>query len=201
MRKLFLLFLLLSMGGCATTPLFYHSEASLLYSGRLTKSEMELLLDANNSNPLEFGVVHCKDNDDNSYLVISPLGKGAKSENLDGLILQESVTIKPEQLDQLIRIVEISSAKWEAETTGKHGMSYEYLLAPENRIIKETDHTETWYPSLKYYFQNIDNKSVVSIILGNPSTIYHYYFKIDDFSNLESFLFILKKGRDLISKK
>ncbi|MDR3665592.1 MAG: hypothetical protein P4L35_02000 [Ignavibacteriaceae bacterium] len=171
---------LVFLGGCAPPPpTFYHSEASLPFFHHSTKTTFELINDGDATNPFHFGVISAKDNDTLSYILIAPSYRGDAVNELGDVNLSYSIPLLPKQVMEFIKILNTSSEKWNDKFGKKDGISYQFIVAREDQIIKESQNVATWYPSLRFYFQNNEQGSLGTLFLGERSlqTVYNFISK------------------------
>lgn len=78
----------------------------------------------------------------------------------------------------------------------KDGISYEFNVAPEHLIIKQSENVFAWYSTLKYYFQNNKKGSIATLHFGEGNLIFHYQLtKISDIRDLSDMLKLAIKSK------
>jgi hypothetical protein len=182
--------LILLVSGCSPQPIIYHSEASLPYYNRATKTVFELINDANTSKSIEFGVVSAKDNDTLSYVLLAPVNTG--DQNVTSLVkanLTYSVPLLPKQVKEFLNILNASSDKWSTKYGKKDGISYEFIVAPENLIVKSSDNVNTWYSTFKYYFQNNEGGPVGTVLFGEG--LFQFKYELNELSQITNLINML----------
>lgn len=170
--------------------LLYHSEAELPYFHFSSKTTFKLMNDKELDNYFEFGVVAAKDNDTLNYVLLVP-AIGSVNELTD-VRLNNAVTLLPAQVNDFIKILDKSVKNWDEEYDKITGISYEYSVAPENLIVKESENVKVWYPTLKYYYQNDKKGAMGTIIMGEGFYKYVYFFNKK--SKLTDLMNMLEKG-------
>ena len=176
---LFTIFLLASiilLQSCATQPIFYHSEASLPYFHRSTKTVFELIKDDNSTNSFEFGVISAKDNDTLSYVLLAPSKNKQFVKVLTDVNLSYAIPLLPAQVKELINILNASAEKWDVKFDTKDGISYEFMVSPENRILPQSENVVVWDPTFKFYFKNNNDGPMGSVLFGEG--LFQYFYKI-----------------------
>jgi hypothetical protein len=91
-----------------------------------------------------------------------------------------------QEVDKILR-------KWSNKTSPVEGMYYEFYSGPEEEIIKSID-ASAWYPSVKFEFQNTENKLIGILTIGPDSFKYKYTF--DDMRELGAFQVVLAEAID-----
>lgn len=177
--------------GCATQPVFYHSEASLPYFHRSTKTVFQLIKDDGIANDFQFGIIAAKDNDTLSYIILAP-SKQQKYyvKNLTDVDLNRAIPIQITQVKELIDIIDASIEKWDEKFNSIEGISYEFIIAPEHKVIQQSQNVTTWYPRFIYYFHNNKNGPIVSIIFGED--LMQYYYRIQELSAIKDLSNLLR---------
>jgi hypothetical protein len=160
---------------CATEPIFYHSEASLPYFHRSTKTVFRLIKDENATNEFQYGVIAAIDNDTLSYVLLAPSNQTLYVRELTDVNLNRAIPLLPYQVKEFIKILNSSADKWNSEFDSKDGINYEFTVAPENRIIPQSENVVNWYATFKFYFQNNDAGPLGSVIIGE-GLLRNYYF-------------------------
>ncbi|MGQ9799911.1 MAG: hypothetical protein ACUVRG_11610, partial [Ignavibacterium sp.] len=168
----------------ATQPIFYHSEASLPYFHRSTKTVFQLIKDDNATNTFQFGVIAAKDNDTLSYVVLAPSKKeGQLVNDLTDVNLKYAIPLLPFQVKEFIKILNSSAEKWNTKYDTKDGIIYEFMVSPENRIIPQSENVVVWYSTFKFYFQNNDDGPLGSVLFGEG--LLRYYYRIEKLSEIK----------------
>jgi len=194
---IFLIALVILLQGCATQPIFYHSEASLPYFHRSTKTDFQIIKDANATNSFQFGVIAAKDNDTLSYVVLAPSKQTQLVVNdLTDVNLNYAIPLLPSQVKEFIKILNSSAEKWNTKYDSKDGISYEFMVSPENRIIPQSNNVVAWYSTFKFYFQNNDDGPLGSVLFGEGQLQYYYRIeKLSAIKDLSSMLSLAIKSR------
>lgn len=182
MKKISIYFLkvvlVIILQGCSRGPIFYHSEASLPYYHSSTKTIFELIKDSSVTSSFFFGVIVAKDNDTLSYVLIAPSNKKYQFvTNLFDVNLSHSIPLLPQKVEEFLEILRFSAEKWAEKYDNKNGISYEFLVAPEHRVIPLSENVVRWYPTLKFYFENNKNGPIAYIVFGEGEL--QYFYKID----------------------
>ncbi len=171
---IFSIALAILLQGCVTQPIFYHSEASLPYFHRSTKTVFQLIKDDNATNTFQFGVIAAKDNDTLSYVVLAPSKQTQLVNDLTDVNLNYAIPLLPSQVKEFIKILNSSAEKWDTKYDTKDGISYEFMVSPENRIIQQSENVATWYSTFKFYFQNNDDGPLGTVLFGEGLLQYFY---------------------------
>lgn len=203
---IFSIALVILIQGCVTQPIFYQSEASLPYFHRSTKTVFHLIKNDNaiantihfgvitakdndTTNTIQFGVIAAKDNDTLSYVVLAPPKRTQSLNNLTDFNLNCAIPLLPSQVKEFIKILNSSAEKWDTKYDTKDGISYEFMVSPENRIIQQSGNVATWYPTFKFYFQNNDDGPLGTVLFGEGLLQYFYRLeKLSDIRDLSSML-------------
>jgi len=185
----FLFTLIIMLQGCATEPIFYHSEASLPYFQHSTKTVFELIKDGNASSSFQFGVILAKDNDTLSYVLLAPTKEGKYANNLTDINLFCSIPLLPKQVKEFINILNTSSDKWNSKFDSKNGINYEFMVSPENQIILQSENVVAWYSTLKYYFQNNEDGPLGTLLFGEGKL--NYFYKLNEISEIQKLINML----------
>ena len=179
---------------CATTPIFYHSEASLPYSHSSTKTIFKFIKTQNSTNTFKFGVVSANDNNTLSYVLLAPSknapGQSIFVNSLTDANLTFSIPLLPAQVEEFIKILNSAKEKWNNKYNNEDGISYEFIVAPENRIIPQSKDVVVWYSTFKFYFQNNDDGPLATIIFGDGTL--KYFYKLEELSEIRTLTELLK---------
>lgn len=187
---------------CATYPIFYHSEASLPYAHSSTKTIFKLLVNKNSSSTFSFGVISAKDNDSLSYVLFAPSinapGQSIYVNSLTDANLTFSIPLLPTQVEEFIKVLNSVEEKWNSKYNRQDGISYEFLVVPEDRIVprskevivSKSKEVVVWYSTFKFYFKNNDKGPLVSIIFGDGA--FRYLYKLDKLSEVKTLTELLK---------
>ena len=174
---------------CATQPIFYHSEANLPYYHSSTKTVFELIKNESGSNTFQFGVIAAKDNDTLSYVLLAPAKEKMSVNDLVDVNLSNSIPLLPKQVKEFVKILNSSADKWNNKFSSKDGISYEFMVSPENLIIKQSENVTVWYSTLKFYFQNNEDGPLGTILFGEGTLKYLYRLeKISEINDLTNML-------------
>jgi len=197
MKYLYLSFIFLAeliiLGGCAPKPIIYHSEASLPYFDRSTKTNFELIKNDNSTHVFEFGVISAKDNDTLSYVLLAPANTGrAHVDDLVDANLSYSIPLLPKQVKEFVKILNSSSEKWSNKYSNMDGISYEFSVAPEHLIVQKSENVFTWYSTLKFYFQNNEKGPMGTLIFGEG--LLQYLYRIKNLSDVTDLTNLLNKA-------
>jgi hypothetical protein len=166
-------------------PIFYHSESSLPFYHSSTKTVFRLIRSANNQIIFEFGIISAKDNDTLSYVLFAPAKATRTITNLIDVNLNQSIPLLSKQVKEFIQILQSSTEKWNNKYSDVNGISYEFLVTPENRIFQETPNVQSWYSTLRYYFQNNEDGPMVTLVFGEGFLQYSYSLtKLSEIENL-----------------
>lgn len=188
--------LIILLSSCTIEPIFYHSEASLPYFHKSTKTTFQLVKDDNATSTFPFGVIAAKDNDTLSYVLLAP-GKSKNYYDVNDLTdvnLSHAIPLLPEQVMEFIRILNSSAGKWNTRFDAKEGISYEFMVSPEDRIVPKSENVNMWYSTFKFYFQNNLNGPIGTIIFGEGLMKYFYTLeKVSEIRDLSSILSIALK--------
>ncbi len=177
--------LIMILQGCATKPICYHSEASLPFFHRSTKTVFELIKDDKAINSFQFGVISAKDNDTLSYVLLAPLELTQSVGDLTDVNLSHAIPLLPAQVKELIRILNSSAEKWDTKFDAKDGISFEFLVSPENRIVPQSENVAVWYSTFKFYFQNNYDGPLGTVLFGEG--VLQYFYRIEELSALRDF--------------
>ncbi|NMB83265.1 MAG: hypothetical protein GYA14_15760, partial [Ignavibacteria bacterium] len=137
----------------------------------------ELIKDDNATNTFQFGVIAAKDNDTLSYVLLAPSKQTPFVSDLTDLTdvnLSNAIPLLPAQVKEFIKILNSSAEKWDTKFDVKDGISYEFMVSPENRIIQQSENVTTWYSTFKFYFQNNDDGPLGTVIFGEGLLQYFY---------------------------
>jgi hypothetical protein len=145
---------------------YYHSEAGLPYSTKLTKTSFEMVLDESNSNPFDFGLVVAKDNDSFPYIIFAPIKSLTGSEYLRFLNYERSVHMPINKIKELIAGLNEAKKYWGLPFSNTQGISIEFMYAPEQKIIPQSENVVKWKPSLAFYFLNNTIGPKATLIIG-----------------------------------
>ncbi|MFH0735696.1 MAG: hypothetical protein V1773_13900 [bacterium] len=192
MKKTILQLILLAFSilfnGCFPKPILYHSEAKLPYQHSSTKTKFELM---NGTFNYEFGIVAAKDNDTLSYVLVVPSYSGLVNiRDLKDVNLNYAITLLPNQANEFVNILESAAANWNENISKKNGTAYEFLIAPENLIVKQSENVYTWYPKLSFYYQNNENGPLCNLFLGGGTIAFAY--KFDKVASIKGLAEIIK---------
>lgn len=166
--------LLLILSGCSIKQFYYHSEANLPYFDRATKSAFTLIKKEDIS-AFKFGVISATDDDTLSYVLISPKEARVSSvKDLPDDKLDRAIPLKISQVKEFLEILNASSNKWDKKFDAENGISYEYMVAPEYKINRVSENVAEWIPMLRFYFQNNEEGSKISLIIGKGKIRYLY---------------------------
>ena len=149
----FLLALLIMLQSCATQPILYHSEANLPYSHSSTKTVFKLIKDDYATNSFQFGVISAKDNDTLSYILLAPSKQAIAVNNLADVKLSYAIPLLTAQVKEFIKILNSSAEKWSNKFDSKDGISYEFIVSPENRIIPQSENVVVGILHLNFIFR------------------------------------------------
>jgi hypothetical protein len=174
LSTIFLGALMILLQSCATQPIFYHSEASLPYFHSSTKTVFQLIKDDNATNTFQFGVISAKDNDTLSYVLLAPAKQSQFVSDLTDVNLSYAIPLLPTQVKEFIKILNSSAEKWDTKFDVKDGISYEFMVSPENRIIPQSENVVVWYSTFKFYFQNNDDGPLGTVLFGEGLLQYFY---------------------------
>ena len=184
MKRAFLLIVTaIILQSCATQPIFYHSEASLPFYHSSTKTVFELIKNVNSSNTFKFGVILAVDNETLSYVLLAPSKSGLPVTDLVDVDLNYSIPLLPKQVKEFIKILTSSSENWYNKFGDKDGISYEFMVAPENLIIQQSENVVVWYSTLRFYFQNNENGPLGTLLFGEGKL--KYFYKLEKISELK----------------
>ncbi len=182
--------LLMFIQSCSTQPIFYHSEAKLPYFHKATKTVFELILDKYATNNFKFGVIAAKDDDTLSYVLLAPSKNSTPFvSDLTDVNLSYAIPLLPAQVKEFIKILNSSAEKWDAKFEVKDGISYEFMVTPENRIIQQSENVVVWYSTFRFYFQNNDDGPLGTVLFGEGLLQYLYRLeKASEIRDLSSML-------------
>jgi len=184
MKKVFLLIVTaIVLQSCTTQPIFYHSEASLPYFHRSTKTVFQLIKDVSASSSFQFGVITARDNDTLSYVLLAPTKAQTSVNNLVDVNLSYSIPLLTKQVKEFIKILNASSDKWNNKFGSKDGINYEFMISPENLIIQQSENVVVWYSTLKFYFQNNEDGPLGSLLFGEGTL--KYFYRLDKISEIK----------------
>lgn len=179
---IFSIALVILLQGCAIQPIFYHSQASLPYFHSSTKTVFKIIKDENATNSFKFGVISAKDNDTLLYVLLAPSKQAQFVSNLTDVNLSYSITLLPAQVKEFIKILNSSAEKWDTKFDVKDGISYEYIVSPENRIIPQSENVVVWYSTFKFYFQNNDDGPLGTVLFGEG--LLQYFYRLEKSSEI-----------------
>jgi len=183
--------LVMILQSCATQPIFYHSEASLPYFYSSTKTVFKFIKNDNATNSFQFGVISAKDNDTLSYVLLAPSkSKSLFVSDLTDVNLSHAIPLLPAQVKEFIKILNSSAEKWDAKFDVKDGISYEFMVAPENRIITQSKNVVVWHSTFKYYFQNNDDGPLGTVLFGEGAL--QYFYKLEKSSAIRDMASMLQ---------
>ena len=164
--KIIIFSLILLLQSCVTQPIIYHSEASLPYFHRSTKTVFKLINDDKAMNYFQFGIITAKDNDTLMYVLLAPSVQGKFVTDLTDVNLAYSIPLLLPQVKEFIKVLNSSADKWDTEYLSHDGISYEFLVAPENKIVPQSENVVVWYSTFKFYFQNNDDGPLGTVLFG-----------------------------------
>ncbi|MCX8105592.1 MAG: hypothetical protein N3D80_06965 [Ignavibacterium album] len=182
LSTIFSVALMILFQSCATQPIFYHSEASLPYFHSSTKTVFQLIKDDNAANTFQFGVISAKDNDTLSYVLLAPAKQSQFVSDLTDVNLSYAIPLLPAQVKEFIKILNSSAEKWDAKFDVKDGISYEFMVSPENRIIPQSENVVVWYSTFKFYFQNNDDGPLGTVLFGEG--LLQYFYRLEKASEI-----------------
>jgi len=189
---------------CSPAINLYHSEASLPYKSSAIQTTFKLVELTKsgdgisfNAHPITFGVVSAKDNDQSKYVLIAPKPTSSSSsypDKLNDVILYNSITLLPKDVDAFITILKNSSESWNAKHTDKTGVNYEFMIAPENKIIPQSTNVVTWHPSMTYNYQNNSSGPIAVLLVGDGAI--RYIYKFEKQSHINDLINLLEKANN-----
>ena len=176
---------------CAPARVLYHSQASVPFFHRATKTVFHVVNYGEVPSHFDFAVIAAKDNDTLSYVVLAPIKHQLiDSTKLTDVDLNNSITLLPAQVEEFIKILNSSAEKWNTKFTTMDGISYSFVVSPEDKNRPRNESIPVWYPTLNYYFQNNSKGPFVSIIFGEYLVKYDYtiykFSELIDLSNMLS---------------
>lgn len=191
LHTILIIALIVLLQSCAIKPIFYHSEASLPYFHNSTKTVFELIIDNNSTNSFEYGVISAKDNDTLSYVILAPsITQTVYVKELTDVNLSHAIPLLPSQVEEFIKILKSTEMMWDTKFDTKDGVSYEFLVAPEHKIVPKSENVLFWHPTFKFYYQNNKAGSLCSIIFGDGTL--KYFYKIEKLSAVKELAYMLR---------
>ncbi|KAA3617100.1 MAG: hypothetical protein D8M58_04105 [Calditrichaeota bacterium] len=176
---------------CVVKPLLYHSEAELPYYSKTTLTNFELIIkEKKSSDYLKFGIICATDNNKTKYILIAPGNQNSSIRDMNNVRLDRSITLLKKQAQELLKSLEYSINNWSKNIPQLNGINIEYLVAPEQEIIQQSDNVVTWYPTLKFNYQNNSKGPLGIVILGEG--FLKYYYELNSIGKLENFRDLLK---------
>lgn len=191
-HKTIFFLVILTLNNLNFAQIKYHSEADLPYSNKTTRTYFEVIVDDNGENPFDFGIIFAKDNDVLSYILISAVKSARMGAELEDYNLANSVPITRKRAEEFINILEKSAEKWNDRFDKRTAINFEFLIAPEHKIIPQSLNVDVWYSTLAYYFQNDNEGAKAYLIIGNDKLKYEY--KIEEYEKLKVLINLLKKA-------
>lgn len=171
---------------------YYHSEASLPYSSITIKSSFELILNDEKKNPFDFGLIVAKDNDISHYLIFAQLKDARSGGELVDVNFSRVIAVPKNRATELLKLVEHAVNSWKEKYTVTTGESCEFLIAPENKIVPQSQNVVSWYASLKFYYENNEEGPKANLIIGDYGEKKEYSF--NELNNMAEFMEMLKKA-------
>ncbi|MDP4114652.1 MAG: hypothetical protein Q8903_00870 [Bacteroidota bacterium] len=169
--------------GCTPSRVLYHSQASVPFFHRSTKTVFHMVNYGKIPSIFKFAVIAAKDNDTLSYVVLAPIKHQLiDSTKLTDVDLNNSITLLPAQVEEFIKILNSSAEKWDTKFNTMDGISYSFVVSPEDKNRPQIENIPVWHPTLNFYFQNNYKGPLVSIIFGEDLVKYDYI--IDESSEL-----------------
>ena len=168
---LLLSFVVILLQGCSVKPIFYHSEADIPYFHRSTKTTFKIV---QGRYKFSFGVISAKDNDTLSYVLIAPPMKGESYSvrELTDVNLNYAIPLRIAQAEEFINLLNQTALRWNDKYDEDNGISYEFLVSPENKIVSQSDNVARWYPVFKYYFHSNDDGTLATMQFGEGTLQY-----------------------------
>jgi len=185
---------------CTPAINLYHSEASLPYKSSAIQTSFTLVEPAKSGivsyTPISFGVISAKDNGENRYVLIAPKSSTSLSYpiKLNDVLLYNSITLLTKDVEALINILKKSSESWNDKHTEVSGINYEFMIAPENKIVPQTNNVVTWYPTMRYNYQNNSSGPLAVLIVGDG--LLKYVYKFEKQAYIKDFISLLEKANN-----
>ena len=184
-----ILFSLLFFGqGCSVNRVYYHSEAELPYYSRTTFTELQLISDPDVETDFPFGVIKATDNSNINYILLVLSNAQSFNPELMDLNFNHTVTLLPKQTQELINFLNNCSQNWSETYRIDVGVAYEYRVAPEQKIVQQSENVANWYPYLNIYYKNNRKGPLITMFLGEGLLQQTYHFNsitaINDFIKL-----------------
>jgi len=177
---------------CAPKPIFYNSEASLPYFHSSTKTTFELIKVSEGASFVEFGIIAAKDNDTLSYVLLAPAIPGRFVNKLTDVSLNYAIPVLEVQIREFKKILDASILAWDQKFSREEGISYEYFVAPENRIVRQSENVAAWDPTIKFYFQNNIDGPLGSVLFGEG--LLQFYYRLSNLADIQELSKILGKA-------
>lgn len=184
-----ILFSLLFFGqGCSVNRVYYHSEAELPYYSRTTFTELQLISDPDVETDFPFGVIKATDNTNINYILLVLSNAQSFNPELIDYNLYYNITLLPKQEKELITYLEKCLQNWSEKYQEDVGVAYEYRVAPEQKIVQQSENVANWYPYLNIYYKNNRKGPLITMFLGEGLLQQTYHFNsitaINDFIKL-----------------
>ncbi len=150
---------------CRPTLMIYHSEAGIPYKDSLTKTKLKII---NTKKEFNFFTIAAIDNDTLQYVLLSPQVSSISTSKptLEDVNLNLTVVMKPQQVKKILVLLDTLVENWNKRQNNTNGELYEFMVAPEQNIIKESANVVGWLPTLSFYSQNNSKGTLAFLFLG-----------------------------------
>lgn len=195
-----LLTILLALMGCSTKLSYYNSTANSTQYSRSILTNAQLI-NWPEDKRFSFGVVVTTDKNtsDSSLVHYAMFVPGYSSvDEIADLRIEYASPVMKKDLEYLASELDEILRNWSKKTSVEDGTYYEFLSTNADYFNSEKNSESSWYPSVKFEFQNTEKKLIGVLTLGPPNSKYKY--KFDDMTKLAAFQMVVAKSITEIRK-
>jgi hypothetical protein len=190
-------FAFILLAGCGTSQKgYYQSTADLDNISRSTLTNAKLIKWPEEKK-YPFGVVVATDiNSSNqrpyNYALFVPSASTSSINEISNLRIEFAVAVNKEDLEYFAIEVDKILRSWSSKSTVSEATYYDFYSAPDKNISQKNSDDQTWYPSIRFGYQNTSKGSVGELTIGPDS--FRFKYKFDEMTELASFQWVLSEA-------
>ena len=192
--------ILLILLGCSTKLSYYNSTANSTQYSRSILTNAKLI-NWSADKRFSFGVVVTTDKNtsDSSKVHYAMFVPGYSSvDEIADLRIEYASPVMKKDLEYLASELDEILRNWSKKNSVEDGTYYEFLSTDTGYLSPEKNSELSWYPSVKFEFQNTQKRMTGVLTLGPPNSKYKY--KFDDMTKLAAFQMVVAKSITEIRK-